>query len=121
MSYSILYIALGIVSGILSGLIGVGGGIIIVPSLVYLFGFSQHAAQGTTLALMVPPIGLIAAWNYYKAGYVDISVALFIALGFILGAFLGSNISTELSGKALTKIFGFLLIGVGTHLIWANR
>lgn len=69
------YILLGLVAGILSGLIGIGGGIIIIPVLVFIFGFSQHMAQGTTLALLVPPIGILAALMYYKQGYVDVKVA----------------------------------------------
>ncbi len=72
------YLILGSVAGALSGALGIGGGIIIVPSLVLLFGLSQHTAQGTTLALMVPPIGLLAAWTYYKQGFVDIKIAAFI-------------------------------------------
>jgi uncharacterized protein len=67
----ILYVILGLAAGIFSGLIGIGGGIIIIPALVFLFGFSQHQAQGTTLALLVPPIGLLAAWMYYTQGYVN--------------------------------------------------
>ena len=77
-----LYLLLGLVAGILSGLIGIGGGTIIVPALIFLFGFSQHLAQGTTLALLVPPIGILAAWTYYKQGYVDLHIAALICLGF---------------------------------------
>lgn len=73
-----IYIFLGLIAGIMSGLVGIGGGIIIIPGLVYLFGLGQHQAQGTTLALMVPPIGLLAAWIYYKHGYVNLPMALFI-------------------------------------------
>ena len=79
------YILLGLVAGVLSGLIGIGGGIIIVPALVLLFGMTQHNAQGTTLALLIPPIGILAAWTYYKAGYVDIRVAALVAFGFFAG------------------------------------
>ncbi|MEM7592613.1 MAG: TSUP family transporter, partial [Cyanobacteria bacterium P01_A01_bin.83] len=68
---SLLYIILGLFAGILSGLIGIGGGVMIVPSLVFLFGFSQQEAQGTTLGLLVPPIGILAAWTYYQQGYVN--------------------------------------------------
>ena len=70
-----LHILLGLVAGILSGLIGIGGGTIIVPALVLFFGISQHMAQGTTLALLVPPIGILAAWTYYRQGYVDLHIA----------------------------------------------
>jgi hypothetical protein len=89
-----LYILLGLAAGVLSGMIGIGGGTIIVPALVLLFGFSQHAAQGTTLALLVPPIGILAAWTYYRQGYVDLTVAGLICLGFFIGGFLGAKIAT---------------------------
>ncbi len=72
---SLLYIILGLLAGILSGLIGIGGGVMIVPSLIFLFGFSQLEAQGTTLGLLVPPIGILAAWTYYQQGYVNLKVA----------------------------------------------
>ncbi len=76
----ILYILIGLLSGTISGLIGIGGGVIIVPSLIYLFKLSQQQAQGTTLALLVPPIGLLAAWTYYKQGFVNLNMAIFICL-----------------------------------------
>ena len=83
-----LYLLLGLIAGTFSGLIGTGGAIIIIPTLVLLFGLSQHMAQGTTLALMVPPIGLLAAWTYYKAGFVDLKIAGLICLGFFVGGWL---------------------------------
>ena len=79
MSNILFYLFLGLLAGALSGLIGIGGGIIIVPALVFLFGLSQHHAQGTTLALLVPPIGILAAWTYYKQGDVDLKIAAFIS------------------------------------------
>jgi len=81
---STLLILLGVASGLSSGLIGIGGGIILVPALVFLFGLSQHQAQGTTLALLVPPIGLVAAFTYWRAGYVDLRIAGLICIGFLL-------------------------------------
>jgi hypothetical protein len=84
-----LYVLLGLVAGVLSGIIGIGGGVIIVPVLVFLFGLSQHQAQGTTLALLVPPIGILAAWTYYKAGYVNLEIAAFVCVGFVLGGITG--------------------------------
>jgi len=90
----LLYVLLGVAAGILSGLIGIGGGIIIIPALVFIAGMSQHVAQGTTLALMVPPIGLLAAWAYYRAGYVDLKVAALICAGFFVGGFLGAKLAT---------------------------
>jgi uncharacterized protein len=100
------YVALGLFSGVLSGLIGVGGGVVIVPALVFIFGLSQHQAQGTTLALLVPPIGILAAWEYYKQGYVDLRVAALVCLGFLFGGLLGGKLAVTVSERALRRIFG---------------
>ncbi len=115
-----LYLLLGLVAGILSGLIGIGGGVIIIPALVFLFGLSQHQAQGTTLALMVPPIGLLAAWTYYKQGFVDLKIAIFICMGFFLGGLLGAKLATGLSNAALEKVFGIVLLLVALKMIFAK-
>ena len=114
----ILYLLLGLSAGIISGLIGIGGGIIIVPALVYLFGLTQHQAQGTTLALLVPPIGLLAAWTYYKQGYVNLTIAGFVCLGFFVGGLLGAKIAVGLSNVILRRIFGIALLLVGLYMIF---
>ncbi len=113
----ILYITLGLIAGIFSGLIGVGGGVIIVPVLVFLFGFSQLQAQGTTLALLVPPIGILAAWQYYSHGYVNLKIAVFICMGFFLGGLLGARIATGLPNAILEKIFGIAMILIGIKML----
>ncbi len=115
-----LYLLLGLVAGILSGLIGIGGGVIIIPVLVFLFGLSLHQAQGTTLALMVPPIGLLAAWTYYKQGFVDLKIASFICMGFFLGGLLGAKLATGMSNAALEKVFGIVLLLVALKMIFAK-
>jgi hypothetical protein len=112
-----LYILLGLIAGIFSGLIGIGGGIIIVPSLVLLFGLSQHQAQGTTLALLVPPVGILAAWKYYSQGYVDLRIAAFMCVGFLLGGLLGAKIATGVSNEVLSKVFGIVLVLVGLKMM----
>ena len=112
-----LYILLGLITGIFSGLIGIGGAIIIIPSLVLLFGLSQHTAQGTTLALMVPPIGLLAAWTYYKAGFVDLKIAALICAGFFFGGLIGARFATEISEQLLRKIFGLVLLFTSIRMI----
>ena len=112
------YIILGVVAGTLSGLIGIGGGIVMIPALVILFGFSQHLAQGTTLAALIPPIGLLAAWVYYKQGYVDIKVAGFICIGFIVGGYFGAKIATHLSNTILEKVFGIIFLLVSLKMIF---
>jgi uncharacterized protein len=116
----LLFLVLGLVSGGLSGLIGIGGGVIIVPALIFLFGFSQHMAQGTTLALLVPPIGILGAWAYYKQDYVDIKVALIICLGFFIGSFLGAKFSVNIPEKLLERIFGIALFAISLKMIFAK-
>ena len=114
MTNILLCLLIGLVAGTLSGLLGIGGAIIIVPALVFIFGMSQHQAQGTTLALMVPPIGILAAWTYYKEGYVDLKIAALICLGFFIGGLLGASFSLNLSEIMLKKSFGiiFLVIAI---------
>ncbi|HYA13724.1 MAG TPA: sulfite exporter TauE/SafE family protein [Syntrophales bacterium] len=115
-----LYILLGLIAGVLSGLIGIGGGTIIVPALVIFFGISQHMAQGTTLALLVPPIGILAAWTYYRQGYVDLNIAGFICLGFFIGGLVGAKIATSLSNIVLERIFGVALLLISLKMIFAK-
>jgi len=116
MTNIIICLLIGLVAGTLSGLLGIGGGIIIVPALVYIFGMSQHQAQGTTLALMVPPIGLLAAWTYYKEGYVDLKVAALICLGFFLGGLLGASLSMDISEEMLKKSFGIIFMAIAIKM-----
>ncbi|MGB9699898.1 MAG: TSUP family transporter [Thermodesulfobacteriota bacterium] len=116
----ISYLILGLGAGVLSGLIGIGGGTIILPALVFIFGLSQHQAQGTTLALLVPPIGLLAAWTYYKNGYVDLEIASLICLGFFFGGFLGAKMANHLPNVVLEKIFGVALLLISIKMIFAK-
>jgi len=114
----LLFVGLGLFAGVASGLVGIGGGLVIVPALVLGFGFSQHLAQGTTLALMVPPIGLLAAWTYYKNGHVDIKVAALICLGFFIGGFFGAQWAQTLSNDALRRVFGVALLLISLRMIF---
>ncbi len=109
---------LGVLAGMLSGLIGIGGGIIVVPALIILFGFSQQSAQGTTLAMLVPPIGILAAYAYYKAGFVDIRAAVIMGIAFIIGAFLGAKFAVQVRPEILQKIFGVILFVVSLKFIF---
>lgn len=109
-------LVLGIIAGYFSGLVGIGGGVIIVPTLVLLFGFTQYSAQGTTLALLVPPIGILAVWKYYQKGFVDIKTAAIICLGFIIGGYLGSITAVNIPQDTLRKIFAILLIVLGVKM-----
>ncbi|PWB80673.1 MAG: permease [Candidatus Methylomirabilota bacterium] len=116
----VAYIFLGLVAGFSSGLIGIGGGIIIIPTLVFAFGLSQHQAQGTTLALLVPPIGLLAAWTYYSKGYVDLRIAGLICIGFFVGGLLGAKLAVGLSNSVLEKLFGAALFLISLKMIFAR-
>jgi hypothetical protein len=116
----ILYILLGLVAGVTSGFIGIGGGVIIIPLLVFLFGFTQQQAQGTTLALMVPPIGLLAAWIYYRHGYVNVEAAAYICIGFFVGGLLGARFATSFSNPVLEKIFGTILLLISLKMIFGK-
>jgi uncharacterized membrane protein YfcA len=107
----------GFLTGIIGGLFGVGGGEIFIPVLIYLFGFSQHQAQGTSLAVLLPPIGLLAALRYYRAGHVNFRVAGILALGFFLGASLGALAATRIPADLLRRIFGGFLLLVALHMI----
>ena len=105
---NLLFLALfGVVVGILSGLLGIGGGIVLVPGLMLLFGFSQPEAQGTSLAVLIPPIGLFAAMVYYQHGYVRLPVVGWIALGFVVGAFIGAKLVPSIPLSALRIAFGW--------------
>ena len=101
----------GLAAGMLSSLVGIGGGTVVVPSLVIMFAMSQKMAQGTSLAMLLPPIGILAVINYYKAGYVDFKIAAILCISFIIGGYLGSKIALSLSETVIKKIFAcFLLI-----------
>ncbi len=117
---TVLFIALGLAAGVLGGLVGLGGGILVVPALVFLFGFSQHQAQGTTLAMMVPPIGILAAWAYWSQGYVDIRAASLLCAGFFVGGYFGGRFATSISSPALERIFGVVLLVVAVKLIFSK-
>ena len=120
MNNIVAYLLLGLAAGILSGLVGIGGGILIVPALVFLFGFTQQQAQGTTLALLVPPIGIFAAWAYYQKGFVDIRVAAIIAGGFIAGSLFGARFATGISNDILGKVFGTFLVLIGLKMMFGK-
>lgn len=113
----LILLLIGLLAGMLSGFIGVGGGIVIVPALIYFLGFSQHMAQGTSLALMLPPIGALAVYNYYKAGEVNLWYAGVIAVAFILGGYFGSKISLRLSPNTVKFFFGVFMLYVAIRLI----
>jgi uncharacterized membrane protein YfcA len=110
-------ILIGLAAGVLGGMVGLGGGIIMIPAMVMLLGLGQKEAQGTSVAVMLPPIGVLAAWNYYKAGYVNIKFALVIALAFIIGGWFGSKIAIAIPEVLMKKIFAGIMIVMAIKLI----
>ncbi len=118
MTTLIILLCIGLLAGILSGMIGIGGGIIIVPALVFFMGITQLEAQGTSLAVLLLPVGILAVFNYYKAGYVDIKTTLIIASTFIIGGFIGSKISIALDQNMVKKIFGGVMLLLAIKMIF---
>jgi hypothetical protein len=116
----LILIAIGLFAGAFSGMVGIGGGVIIIPALVYFVGFSQHQAQGTSLAIMLPPIGLMAAYQYYKAGHVNLTYALIIASAFFIGGYFGAKYAVKMPQDLLKKIFGVFLILVALKTIFGK-
>jgi uncharacterized membrane protein YfcA len=112
-----LYVVLGLVAGVFGGMFGIGGGSILIPAMVYLLGLTQHQAQGTTLAAMVPPIGLLAAMRYYHSGNVKLDIAGFICIGFFVGGLFGAELVQGVSDPLLKKMFGIFLLVVSLNMI----
>jgi uncharacterized membrane protein YfcA len=104
----------------MAGMLGIGGAIIMIPAMVFLLGFSQQMAQGTSLAVMLPPIGIFAAYNYWKAGHVNIEFALILAAAFIIGSYFGSRFALNLPQTVLKKIFGVLLLLVAAKMLFSK-
>lgn len=116
----LILVLIGLAAGILGGLLGLGGGIILIPAMVYLLGFSQHQAIGTSLAVMLPPIGMFAAYNYYKAGYVNMKYALIIAAAFMAGSYLSSKFALQIPENILKKFFSILLVIVAIKMFFSK-
>ena len=116
----IFLLLVGLYAGFLSGMVGIGGGILIVPVLVYFFGFSQHKAQGTTLFLFVLPVGILGAYNYYKSGNIDIKTALVICATFVFGSYFGSKLTLSLDQLTVKRIFGIFILLISLKMIWGK-
>lgn len=117
----LIIIMVGIAAGILSGLVGVGGGIIIVPALVYFIGFSQKTAQGTSLAMIMLPVGIFGVMQYYKQGHVDFKIVGLLAIGFLAGSFFGSRIALSISQETLKKVFAMLMILIAIKMLFFDK
>lgn len=116
----LLLLAIGCLTGLLAGMLGIGGAIIMIPCMVFILGFSQQMAQGTSLAVMLPPVGIFAAYNYWKAGHVNIKFALILAVAFIVGSYFGSKFALNLPQAVLKKIFAVLLILVAARMLFSK-
>ncbi len=117
----LLLLLVGLLSGALSGLIGVGGGIIIVPALILILGYSQQQAQGTSLGLLLLPVGLLAVWNYYKKGYIDVKVVLIMSIAFVVGGWLGSKLALNISQTSLKRVFALVLVAIATKMLFFDK
>ena len=113
-----ILILIGLSAGLLSGVVGVGGGIVMIPLMMLLLGLDQQQAQGTSLAVMLPPIGVLAAWNYHKAGFVEWKFAMIIAATFIIGGYLGSQWAVKMDTRVLKRIFGAVMLLGGLKLVF---
>jgi hypothetical protein len=116
----LLYVVLGLAAGVLGGMFGIGGGSILIPALVFLFGLTQHQAQGTTLAIMVPPIGILAAMRYYQSGNVKLGMAGFICAGFMVGGLIGAQLIQNVPEVLLKRSFGIFLLAISMRMIFTK-
>jgi uncharacterized membrane protein YfcA len=116
-SFALLF-AIGVFAGILSGLFGIGGGVVIVPALIYIAGFRQHLATGTSLAVLLPPIGVAAAYEYYRNGNVNIRAAAIVAIAVLIGGWVGAVIANRMAGPQLRLAFGIFVVGLGVYLVY---
>jgi hypothetical protein len=117
-AWGVLVLGLGV--GAVSGVLGIGGGLLMIPGLIYVFGFSQQKAQGTTLAALVPPVGLLAAIQYYRQGFVDPWAALWLAIGFAVGAFISAGFIEDINAAVLTQLFAMLLLFLGVRMLLSS-
>jgi uncharacterized protein len=117
----LIIVVVGLVAGLLSGMVGVGGGIIIVPALVLFLGFTQHQATGTSLGILLLPAGIFAVINYYKQGYIDLKVVFILFVGFVIGGYLGSKISLTLSEATVKKIFAIVLVFIAGKMLFFDK
>lgn len=114
----LILILIGLAAGVFGGMVGLGGGVIMIPAMIYFLGLSQLSAQGTSLAVMLPPVGILAVMNYYKAGQVNLKYALIIAAAFLIGGYLGSKFALNLPVATVKKIFGISLIAIALKMIF---
>ncbi|MBL0316621.1 MAG: sulfite exporter TauE/SafE family protein [Flavobacteriales bacterium] len=116
----LLLLLIGLLAGALSGFVGVGGGVIIVPAMVYLLGMTQMQGQGISLAVLMLPVGVLGVMNYYKAGHVNFNYAFVIAAGFVVGSYFGSKYALKLPEHKVKFIFGLFLLYIAGQMLWKS-
>lgn len=121
MTSVLLLVLIGLVAGSLGGMIGLGGGIILIPALILIMKLDQQTAQGTSIAVMLPPIGLFAVYNYYKAGYVNTKYAMIIAAAFMVGGYFGSLLALKLSPEIMRKVFSVVLVVIAIKMFFSGK
>ena len=117
----VILLIIGLAAGILGGLVGIGGGIIIVPALIYFLDFSQKEAQGTSLGILLLPVGILGVLQFYKAGYVDMRTVWLVSFGFLVGSYFGSKIALSLSQETVKKIFAILMILIALKMLFIDK
>lgn len=117
-SVILILVLIGLAAGVFGGMVGLGGGVIMIPAMIYFLGMGQQAAQGTSLAVMIPPIGILAVMNYYKAGQINLKYALIIAAAFIIGAYFGSKVALNIPVSTMRKIFAFAMILLAVNMLF---
>jgi uncharacterized membrane protein YfcA len=117
----VILLLIGFGAGILGGMVGIGGGVVIVPALVYLLGFSQFKAQGTSLAMLMFPVGILAVMQYYKQGHVDFRLVALLALGFLLGSLLGSRFALSLPQQSMKKFFAIVILAMSIKMLFFDK
>lgn len=117
----LILLVIGLIAGLFSGMIGIGGGIVIVPALVYFLGMNQHAAQGTSLAMMLLPVGILGVMNYYKEGAIDIKYGLILALPFVVGAYFSSKFILNIDAPTVKKIFAGVMMVVAVKMMFFDK
>lgn len=120
-SIVLLLFIIGFTSGMLSGLFGLGGGLIIVPALVYFLAFTQKQAQGTSLGVLLLPVGILAVMKYYKDGFIDVRFVLLLSAGFLVGGYYGSKLALTLSDAVLKKLFAIVLLIVAVKILFLEK
>jgi uncharacterized protein len=121
MNEIIILVLIGLIAGAFSGMFGIGGGLVMVPAMVFFLAMSQHSAQGTSLGVLVIPVAAVAAYNYYKAGELNVKFAIIIALSFVVGGYFGSKLSLGISEVLLKRVFGVLMMAMAIKLIFFTK